>query len=166
MDQLWAAWRGEYVRNPSGSNPGCFLCESGRVDAPCRDSGVVYVAQHSIVLLNRYPYSPGHVMVAPRVHGGDFQKLGDEVYDCMMRSMRRAAKALDRAYAPHGMNIGMNLGSAAGAGVPDHCHIHVVPRWSGDTNFMPVVGQVKVLSETLDTTWQRIADAMHSLGAR
>lgn len=94
------------------------------------------------------------------------RKLGDEVYDCMMRSMRRAAKALDLAYAPHGMNIGMNLGSAAGAGVPDHCHIHVVPRWSGDTNFMPVVGQVKVLSETLDTTWQRIADAMHSLGAR
>ncbi|MFN6113746.1 MAG: HIT family protein [Bacteroidota bacterium] len=166
MDQLWAAWRGEYVRNPSGSNIGCFLCESGRSEAPCRDTGVVYVAQHSIVLLNRYPYSPGHVMIAPRVHGGEIQNLGEDVYDCLMHSMRRAAKALDLAYAPHGMNIGMNLGSAAGAGVPEHCQIHVVPRWSGDTNFMPVVGQVKVLSETLDTTWQRIADAMHSLGAR
>lgn len=105
-------------------------------------------------------------MVAPRVHGGDLQGLDEGVYHCMMRSMRLAAKALDLAYAPHGMNIGMNLGSAAGAGVPDHCHIHVVPRWSGDTNFMPVVGQVKVLSETLETTWNRIADAMISLEAR
>lgn len=105
-------------------------------------------------------------MIVPRVHGGEIENLGDDVYDCMMHTMRRAVKVLALAYAPHGMNIGMNLGTAAGAGVPDHCHIHVVPRWNGDTNFMPVVGQVKVLSETLDSTWHRITEAMHSLGAR
>lgn len=160
MDQLWAPWRGDYVTSPAGEHVGCFLCSASKVPDRDRTAGVVHVAPHSVILLNRYPYSSGHLMVAPKSHVGDISLLDADVYECLMHSLRKVVAVLNKVYQPHGMNVGMNLGAAAGAGVPDHCHIHVVPRWRGDTNFMPVIGQVRVLSESLDDCWQRVVDGI------
>jgi ATP adenylyltransferase len=108
------------------------------------------------VVLNKYPYSPGHVLVIPTRHVGDLEDLGDDETLGLQRLLQRSVRALNEEYAPHGFNIGMNLGRVAGAGVPDHLHWHVVPRWSADTSFMPVVGQTLVLPETVEETARRL----------
>jgi ATP adenylyltransferase len=109
------------------------------------------------VLLNLYPYNSGHLMVAPYAHTGDLARLETPVASDLMSVTQRSVEALQQAYTPQAFNVGMNLGRAAGAGVPDHLHMHVVPRWNGDTNFMPIVGETKVLPETLDQTYDRLA---------
>ena len=114
------------------------------------------------VVLNRYPYSPGHVLVIPSRHVGDLEAVGDEEILALQRLLQRSVKALREEYAPHGFNIGMNLGRVAGAGVPDHLHWHVVPRWSADTSFMPVVGQTLVLPELVEETAKRLAPRFSS----
>ena len=159
MDRIWAPWRGQYVAREGEQTFGCFLCDAGCAEHADAVRGIVSVAKHSVTLLNRFPYASGHVMVAPKVHGGDILTLDVETYHCMMESVRHAVHILTKVYRPHGLNIGMNLGMAAGAGVPDHCHIHIVPRWEGDVNFMPVVGGVKVVSEDLSSSWERLHDA-------
>ncbi|MBU3698548.1 MAG: HIT domain-containing protein [Candidatus Kapabacteria bacterium] len=163
MDQLWAPWRGEYVTKPGGQGAECFLCAASSVTEADPDLGLVHVARHSMIMLNRYPYSAGHLLIAPRSHEGAVEELSDDLYSCLMSSVRMAIRAVRNVYQPHGMNVGMNLGSAAGAGVPDHCHVHVVPRWHGDTNFMPVIGDVKVLAEAMSATWQKVADEIRRL---
>ena len=153
MKQLWAPWRMQYLEAPAPE--GCFFCAAL---ASSDDAGHLVVARDatSVIMLNKYPYANGHLLVAPRQHVARLEDLADPEYDALMRSVRRAGVALREAFAPEGMNLGMNLGRAAGAGVADHCHWHLVPRWNGDTNFMPLVGEVKVLSEHLQTTWQRL----------
>ncbi len=108
------------------------------------------------MILNRYPYNSGHLMIAPYAHTGDLARLDPTIAADLMHTTQRSVHGLEAEYRPDGFNVGMNLGRPAGAGVPDHLHIHVVPRWNGDTNFMPIVGETKVLPETLDQTYDRL----------
>jgi ATP adenylyltransferase len=153
-EQLWAPWRLEYVRQ-ADEVPGCIFCAAAAGD----DEDMLVVARGTLafVLLNRYPYASGHLMVAPLRHVGDFLDLSDEEAAELHALTRAAVAALGRAFAPHGFNVGWNLGRAAGAGVVDHVHQHVVPRWGGDTNFMPVLADVKVVPEHLAETRRRLA---------
>lgn len=153
MERLWAPWRMQYIEDPAP--PGCFFCAAARHDDP-RRLLVVARDEHAVTMLNKFPYGHGHLLVAPVRHVALPDDLEDVAYDGLMRSLRRAAGALRAAFSPEGMNVGMNLGRAAGAGVADHCHWHLLPRWTGDTNFMPVIGDVKVMSEHLEATLTRL----------
>ena len=153
MRQLWAPWRMAYIAEPAPD--GCFFCAALASDDE-RAHLVVAREAHAVTLLNKYPYGSGHLLVAPRRHVALPEELTESEYDALMRAVRRAALALRAAFAPEGMNLGMNLGRAAGAGVADHCHWHLLPRWVGDTNFMPLVAEVKVLSEHLQATYDRL----------
>jgi ATP adenylyltransferase len=145
MDQLWAPWRAKYVSGEEEVSEGCVIC------AIVDGSGNELVAERdesTLTILNRFPYSSGHVMISPLRHAPDLVALTAEELAAVMASAQRAVRALTNLLKPNGFNIGVNQGSAAGASV-DHFHLHVVPRWSGDTNFMPVVGQTKVLPTDL-----------------
>jgi ATP adenylyltransferase len=145
MDVLWAPWREKYVTS-GAKEPGCVLCRAIE-GARGLDSLVVHVGAHDFVVMNRYPYNAGHIMIAPRRHVATLQDASAEELTEMMSLARRAEEAFREVYKPDGMNIGMNLGRPAGAGVADHIHLHAVPRWTGDTNFMGVVGGVRVIPE-------------------
>ena len=159
MDQLFAPWRIEWVeREPPDSGEGCVLCAlPGRDDA--REARVVAASERAYVVLNNYPYNPGHVMVVPRVHEGDYAALGEAVLVDHARLKQRTFAALREALGPDGFNAGLNLGAGAGGSIDDHLHTHVVPRWTGDTNFMAVVGDTKVIVEALDDTYARLSEA-------
>jgi ATP adenylyltransferase len=155
--QLWAPWRLEYIQS-ADEQPGCFLCiaaKGGDDEALL----VVHRGERALVLLNRYPYSPGHVMVAPRRHGVEFADLDDDEALEVHRLAGLAIEALRASMRPDGFNLGWNLGRVAGAGLVDHAHLHVVPRWSGDTNFMPVLADVKVMPEHLAETRRKLVAA-------
>lgn len=132
----------------------CVFCRIKRSE---ESDPVLTRSDRSFVVLNKFPYSPGHILVIPNRHIGELEDLDDEESLDLQRLMKRSVKALREEYAPHGFNIGMNLGRVAGAGVPDHLHWHVVPRWSADTSFMPVVGQTIVLPELVAETARRLA---------
>jgi ATP adenylyltransferase len=153
---LWAPWRLEYVGSAEEQQD-CFFCAA--LEGADDDGLVVHRGERAFVLLNRFPYSSGHLMVAPVRHTGDFGGLADEEAIELHRLAAGAQAALRDTYAPDGFNLGWNLGRVAGAGVLDHVHLHVVPRWSGDTNFMPVLADVKVLPEHLAVTRRRLAAA-------
>jgi ATP adenylyltransferase len=154
MDVLWAPWRMTYV---SGQAPptGCFFCAAvaGRDDA---DRLVVGRGPSALLMLNAFPYAVGHLMVAPHRHAASPEELDEAESLDLMRLTSRGLAALRAVYRPDGFNLGANLGRVAGAGVEGHLHLHVVPRWAGDTNFMPIVGAVKVLPEALDETLRRL----------
>jgi len=154
--QVWAPWRLEYVQS-ADEQPGCVFCLAR--DGDDAERLVVHRGERAFVLLNKYPYASGHLMVAPARHVGDFTELDDDEALEVHRLAARGVAALRRTYAPDGFNLGWNLGRVAGAGVVDHVHLHVVPRWSGDTNFMPVLADVKVIPEHLATTRDRLAEA-------
>jgi ATP adenylyltransferase len=144
-----------YVTGAS-SPVGCIFCEAAEAADTSQAPLVLYRAAHTFIILNLFPYNNGHLMVVPRRHIASLAEAnGDELGE-MMALVRRSEIALMEAYSPHGLNVGINLGKAAGAGVADHLHIHLVPRWNGDTNFMSVVGSVRVLPETLDQTRDRL----------
>ena len=151
MDQLWAPWRLAYVaaaQRLTAADP-CFLC-AGLAAEEDRANLVAWRTPRSVVVLNRFPYNNGHLLVAPRAHKGRLDELdADELLETM-ETLRRTVGALDELMRPDGYNIGLNLGRAAGAGLPGHLHWHVVPRWDGDTNFMPVLADVKVIVQSLD----------------
>jgi ATP adenylyltransferase len=154
--QLWAPWRLEYIVR-ADEDEVCFFCRAAETGD--EDGLVVHRGEKAFVLLNKFPYSSGHVMVAPYRHIGDFGELdNDEALD-IHRLAGQALGALSAVYDPQGYNLGWNLGRIAGAGVLDHVHEHVVPRWAGDTNFMPVLADVKVLPEHLADTRRRLAAA-------
>ena len=148
MKQLWAPWRLEYVEQ-ADERPGCIFCDP-------EPELVVRRGPTAFVILNRFPYSSGHVMVAPSRHVGVYGELTDEEALEIHRLAAEAIAALEAEYAPHGHNLGWNLGRSAGAGIVDHVHLHVVPRWAGDTNFMPVVAATKVIPEALAATAERL----------
>lgn len=150
---LWAPWRLEYVAH-ADDLPGCPLCAeaAGEVE----ESLVVHRGEHAFALLNKYPYSSGHLMIAPRAHLGELEQLGDGTALEIHRLGLQALTALRSIYRPAGFNLGWNIGLAAGAGIPEHAHMHVVPRWGGDTSFMPVLGDVKVIPEHLLETRERL----------
>lgn len=157
MERLWAPWRLEYVQN-ADKQDGCVFCAAA---ASSDDEGqlVVHRGERAFVMLNKFPYSSGHLLVAPYRHGLNFGELDDEEILEIHRLGTQGLEALAATYAPEGYNLGWNIGRVAGAGIPDHGHLHVVPRWGGDTNFMPVLGDVKVLPEHLSATYARLADA-------
>ncbi|KTG27809.1 HIT family protein [Haloferax profundi] len=166
MDQLFAPWRIEWVTrdgDQDADDDSCPFCA-----LPARDddaeSNIVARSEHSFVLLNNYPYAPGHVMVIPYRHTGDFADLSDEELLDHARLKSRTLDALDAAFDPDGFNAGENLGgSAAGGSIDDHLHTHVVPRWTGDTNFMPVISDTKVLVQALDDSYDHLHDAFAGL---
>jgi ATP adenylyltransferase len=154
MRYIAAPWRADYVRS-TPSMKSCFFCEAvkGRDD---RAAAVLLRGRHNVILLNRFPYTPGHLMIAPRRHVADFVEARPGERAELAELLRTSLRVLRRAYAPQGFNTGMNLGASAGAGVAGHYHLHVVPRWTGDSNFMPLVGATRVFIEDLDTTYQKL----------
>jgi len=167
MDQVFAPWRIEWVeRDPEEKNvEGCPFCVLPERDAD-RESRIVARSEHAFVILNNYPYNPGHVMIIPYRHTGEWADLtSDELLDHAQLKVA-TIDALDAALHPDGVNAGENLGgSAAGGSIDEHVHTHLVPRWSGDTNFMPVIGDTKVIVEALDDTYDRLHEAFASLPA-
>lgn len=158
--QLWAPWRLEYVQSAADGSAeagGCFLCRAA--DEPDEASLVVRRGDAAVVLLNRYPYATGHLLVAPRRHVGAFGDLTDAEALEIHRLAGAGMTALAAAFSPDGYNLGWNVGRVAGAGLPGHAHLHVVPRWNGDHNFMPVLADVKVMPEHLDLTRSKVAAA-------
>ncbi len=165
MDRLWSPWRSEYVTGAADASRGsCFLCEAASAEEFTANNLLVARTEQVVVLLNRYPYNAGHLLVAPRKHEGQLSVL-DSTLACELVTMVQAAvRVVERELQPHGINIGANLGRAAGAGVPDHLHFHVVPRWNGDTNFMPVMAETKVISSALERMWKQLLDAFAERG--
>lgn len=161
MKQLWAPWRLEYIQ---GQGPdGCFLCAAAGQDDEA--ALVVYRGRRCFVVLNRFPYNAGHVMVVPQAHRARIAELEDADALEVLRLVDRTIEVMDRVFRAEGYNVGLNLGRAAGAGVEDHVHVHVVPRWAGDTNFMPVLADVKVMPEHLRITRQRLAQGFAAVPA-
>lgn len=156
---MWTPWRRAFIESGAERSDagGCFLCDLAA--APPEDDRKNLVLERGgsvFVLLNLYPYNSGHLMVAPYLHTGDLANLDAGIASELTHATQRSLKALQEAYSPDAFNVGMNLGASAGAGVPDHLHTHVVPRWGGDTNFMPIVAETKVLPETLQQTYDRL----------
>ena len=155
---LWAPWRMEYIH---GEKPaGCLFCRF--VNAPRSEDQknlVVHRSPRSFTCLNRFPYNSGHVMIIPNAHGSDLGALGPADFADLQAELRRAVRVVETVYRPQGLNLGMNLGQIAGAGILDHLHWHVVPRWAGDNNFMPVLADTRVVVEALDQAWERLTRA-------
>jgi ATP adenylyltransferase len=156
VKQLWAPWRLEYVTTASEAE-GCVFCSAA--SAGDEEGLVVHRGRSAFVLLNKFPYASGHVMIAPYRHAAELEELSDEEALEIHRLVGRGMAALAATFAPQGYNVGWNLGRIAGAGVVDHVHAHLVPRWAGDTNFMPVLADVKVLPEHLLETRRKLAAA-------
>jgi ATP adenylyltransferase len=148
MERLWAPWRMEYILAPHTDE--CIFCEALKKG----EKGYTLACDElAFVIMNTFPYNNGHIMVAPTRHTGDLQDLSDKELLSLSRLVKRSLKVLQNTLKPDAFNIGMNLGRIAGAGVEEHVHIHIVPRWNGDTNFMPVISDTKVLSQSLDETY-------------
>jgi ATP adenylyltransferase len=160
---IWAPWRIEYLREPHAS-AGCVLCEHAG-DAPSAESGVLLRSAFAFVMLNRYPYGSAHVMVVPRRHVGTLEGLDDPEYTALFQLVRATVRVLTQAVHADGMNVGINLGRAAGAGIDAHLHVHAVPRWAGDQNFMPVIADTRVMPEYLAETWRHLRPAFEVLEA-
>jgi ATP adenylyltransferase len=160
MDQLWAPWRLAYVaapRKPAEADA-CFICQ-GLAETDDRKNLIALRTPGSVVVLNRFPYNNGHLLIAPQAHKGTLAQLDSAEMLETMETVRRMTALLDQILHPDGYNIGLNQGAAAGAGLPGHLHWHIVPRWNGDTNFMPVIGETKVISQHLLTTYDRLLAA-------
>ena len=157
MEQLWAPWRLEYVQS-AGKQDDCFFCVAAASDDD-EATLVVHRGEHAFVLLNKFPYAAGHLLVAPYRHGVSFGDLDENELLEIHHLGAQGLDALAATYSPEGYNLGWNIGRIAGAGIPDHGHLHVVPRWGGDTNFMPVLADVKVIPEHLAVTRTRLAAA-------
>lgn len=155
MDHLWAPWRGGYVSsNDRTDNPQqCVFCALHDVGVSA-EHWVLYDSEHVLVVMNKFPYNNGHLLVMPKKHVSAFESLPSEVYDVLHRRLGDCVTMVKRALGCHGVNVGLNLGKAAGAGVPGHMHYHVVPRWEGDSNFMPVVAETKVISQHMLATYE------------
>lgn len=154
MNKLWAPWRSEYI-NKVGSMRGCIFCSKPKVRDDERNY-IVTRTRHSFSILNLYPYNSGHMMIVPNRHVGSLIKLNREEISDLIGLLNRTQELLTVVMKPDGFNIGLNVGRAAGAGVKNHVHIHIVPRWIGDSNFMPVLGSTKVMSESLDALYERL----------
>ncbi len=159
MDRLYTPWRFNYIKGASGEKTGfgdgCVFCTlPSRGDD--EQNFILHRALHNFVILNIYPYTSGHLMIVPFEHTADLPALAKETSDEMMDLAKRAQALLQETYHPHGFNLGMNLGQAAGAGVSDHLHLHVLPRWAGDANFMSTVGETRVIPEDLRTTFNKL----------
>jgi ATP adenylyltransferase len=157
MDHLWSPWRYQYVQKEK-TGGGCVFCNAAAAGRDA-DNLVVYRGQKNYIILNLYPYSTGHLMVVPYEHVDTLQDASRETLDEMMLLVQRSQRHLQEIYRPPGFNLGMNLGESAGAGIAEHIHMHVLPRWPGDTNFITTVAETRVLPEDLATTWRKLREA-------
>lgn len=157
MKRIWAPWRMKYIL--SSRQKGCFLCDicQGKNDKQCF---VLKRGKFTFLLLNRYPYNNGHLMVVPYRHINKLESMHEQEMGEMMKLAATACKALRKSLHPDGFNLGLNIGAVAGAGLKDHLHLHIVPRWEGDTNFMPVFGEVKIIPQPLDELWRKLRDVL------
>mgnify|MGYP001826252271 CR=1 FL=1 len=163
-ENLWAPWRLDYIKSeppPSDEGQGCFFCRY-RDQSDDSENLIVERSQHSMVVLNRFPYNNGHLLVAPLEHKAGMQELSDEELLACQKQLQKFVDLLSRTINADGFNIGLNLGRVAGAGVPGHLHWHIVPRWNGDTNFMPVISDTKVIPQSLQTLYQILMDELVS----
>jgi ATP adenylyltransferase len=168
LDNLWAGWRHDYIQRATereravdegSAEVTCVFCRLAESGPPSLDNLVVWRGQRTFVVLNAYPYGSGHVLVLPLRHVGALGDLDESEAAEIWMATRDAVTAIEKAYEPNGLNMGANLGRAAGAGIPDHVHLHVLPRWSGDTNFMTSVASTRVMPETLQATWTKLHGA-------
>jgi ATP adenylyltransferase len=161
LERLWAGWRTEYVSRAAATGAGeeCVLCRILASDEPPEATYVLWRDEVSAAVLNAFPYTSGHLMVLPVRHAAEIEDLHAEESTALWAVLTDAARALKAAYQPHGINMGINLGRAAGAGVPGHFHVHCLPRWEGDTNFMTSVMEARVLPESLPATYERLSGA-------
>ncbi len=157
MDYLWISWRYAYVSTAEKA-VGCIFCAAVKANDD-EKTLIVHRGQHCFVILNAYPYTPGHVMVVPYAHLDQLRNLPPEAANEMMSLSQRLESVLRDVYHPDGINLGMNIGKAAGAGIAGHIHMHILPRWVADANFMTVVGETRILPESLDQTWKRLTEA-------
>lgn len=165
MQKLWSPWRSQYIDSFKDKAPktSCFLCDSAKLNADEADNLLIQKGLLTFTILNLYPYNNGHLMIVPYTHNGDLLSLSDEENLEIMEQLKLSVKALEEVLKPEGFNIGVNIGKASGAGVDDHIHYHIVPRWNGDTNFMPVLGEVKVISQDLLITKKNLQSAFKKL---
>lgn len=154
MKYISAPWREQYVKRGS-RRPGCVFCDAARLDDD-RAALILYRGRHNFIILNRYPYTIGHLMIAPNRHLASFTRTSREAGEELADLLKLSLRVLQKAYRPEGFNAGMNFGRSAGAGIVDHYHLHVIPRWPGDSNFMPIVGQTRVVIEDLQKTYARL----------
>lgn len=166
MEKLWSPWRSNYIdsfKENKGDNE-CVFCSAHKEEIESKDSLVVYKGKYSFIMLNLYPYNNGHLMIIPFRHTADYLELSTEELNEITSLNKKAILALKNIMTPHGFNFGANIGQAAGAGIHTHLHFHLVPRWNGDTNFMPVLGEVKIISEDLLRTKNKIIAEFNKLG--
>jgi ATP adenylyltransferase len=158
MEKLYSPWRSKYIEGFKGTaqkDEGCIFC-AAMENTNDKERFVIYRGSEAFVMMNLYPYNSGHMMIVPKRHTSDFSSLSaDELAECMSL-LQLSQKALGDLSHPHGYNIGMNLGKSGGAGIDDHLHWHIVPRWNGDTNFMPVLADVKMVSEDMEKQWEKL----------
>jgi len=162
LDHIWTPWRMKYIQE-NHDKENCIFCSAATSEDDFVNL-VFFRGEHVFMILNRYPYTSGHVMCVPYVHERTLQGLSREIRVEMMDFTSRAVEVLQKVYAPEGFNVGLNLGKVAGAGVADHLHMHIVPRWMGDTNFMSAVGETRVLPESLTDTYRRVKEAWEAIG--
>lgn len=163
MERLWAPWRMAYIMSTvKEKDDGCVFCRM-LAERDDEQNLILYRGEHAFVVLNKFPYNSGHLMVVPVRHTGDFSALTPPEHLELAALLDATRRAMEHSLSPHGFNIGMNLGRASGAGIVDHLHYHIVPRWSGDSNFMSVVADTKVISESLTDTWRRLKAALDSV---
>lgn len=157
MERIFAPWRIEYIRSPK--HEGCIFCDFPKEN---RDDErlILHRGKMSFIIMNNYPYNPGHLMIAPYRHVGQLEELTQEEMEEIMSLASMAVRAIKESMSPDGFNIGINIGRVAGAGIEDHIHLHIVPRWNGDTNFMPVLADVKVIPEAVEDTFRILKEAM------
>jgi len=159
MQHLWTPWRMSYLRGETMPVSGCLFCQLLAQDHDVENL-ILYRGAHIVVILNRYPYSNGHLMLVPSAHVPSLEELAEPALAELMRLTQVALRSLRDVYQPQGFNIGVNIGAAAGAGIPDHVHQHVLPRWGGDTNFMTTVGRTRIIPDELETTYTRLAEVL------
>jgi len=152
---LFTPWRKTYIKRALTETAGCVFCEA-LAKGPSLESLIVYKGETCSVILNKYPYNNGHAMIIPNRHTAEFDKLNMREFMELHELLKRTMEALKESFNPQGFNLGMNLGRVGGAGIVDHLHYHIVPRWTGDTNFMPLIGETKVISETLEETYKKL----------
>ncbi|MGA3245557.1 MAG: HIT domain-containing protein [Bacteroidota bacterium] len=167
MKRLYSPWRSAYIDSFRGakSSKGCLFCRIAK-EKQDRKNLVVWRGKHCFLVMNLFPYNSGHLMVVPYKHTADLASLTKDAYVEVMEATVLGMKALGKSSGPHGFNLGANLGRIAGAGIAKHIHFHIVPRWSGDTNFMPVLADVKLISEDLKRSWSRLKNAVKGKGKR
>ena len=150
---LWAPWRMAYIKKVNKKNKGCLFCRSLKLK---KKTNIFVSSKYSFAMLNLFPYNNGHVLVAPKRHVGIIQKLTDKELMDMLKTTQGVLRLLDKVLKPQGYNVGMNIGECSGAGIPTHLHMHIVPRWRADTNFMPVISGTKVISQSLEDLYQQL----------